>query len=373
MDLIADRIIKELRSRLCDEIDLIFRYGSTLTDRSHRWSDVDMSYVPREPSPDDPGYEPSWSSITVLVDDILFDLYPIPWSALSGMAEWDDWRSTILRNPQVVYTRTRAVADRFAALRERHASFRSPDQAGHMTRKAWDVFRGTGYHYQEVDRLCRARDLGAARFRANQLTQVILHALVVLNQAAIDTRRMEEVLALERRPKEFERLAVAVATASDPAALVAATDALLDETRAVLLTAQRERLSTGVQLPEILHAAYPELRSDLQRAIVAAEREDRIAMQTKMMSFAHELSFHAAFTANRCETADWNSLDEYRVAVPGVPDLIELSAKGTLEQCIGGCEKADEELRAWLAANDVDLQSYESLERLEDAFTSGAV
>jgi hypothetical protein len=373
MDNAAEAIVTELERRIGSEIDIVFRYGSTLTDRSHRWSDVDMSYVPREPSPDDPSFSPSWQSITVLVDDILFDLYPIGWPALQGMAEWNDWRSTILRNPRVVYARTDSARSRFVSLQERHRELALPESRTHMVRKAWEVFRGTGYHFQEVNRLCTAGEINAARFRANQLVQIVLHTLVVLNQASIDTRRIDEVLSLPLLPDGIEQAMDAICTVSDTALLEAAIGDLVLSTRRVLLTVQRSELTSSATHAEMLSAAYPELRSDLQRAIVAAERGDRFAAQTKAMSFVHELSFHAAFGELGFAVNELNSLDEYRVGFPGMPDLIEVSASGTLEELAAACETADAVLKSWLGEQGVGLNSYEDLPELLEGFARGEV
>ena len=58
----ATRMITQgIRDRLGDEVELVFRYGSTLTGNPHEFSDLDISYVPI--------HEATWDSITVLVDE----------------------------------------------------------------------------------------------------------------------------------------------------------------------------------------------------------------------------------------------------------------------------------------------------------------
>ena len=60
---------------LGDEVELIFRYGSFLKNATHRYSDLDISYVPV--------HEATWHSITVMVDvalmpDNSFGYVPTP-------------------------------------------------------------------------------------------------------------------------------------------------------------------------------------------------------------------------------------------------------------------------------------------------------
>ncbi|MFN8489593.1 MAG: hypothetical protein U0350_18560 [Caldilineaceae bacterium] len=65
-----------------EEVELIFRYGSFLKNATHRYSDLDIFYVPV--------HEATWHSITVMVDDMLCDLYLIHWSRLESMANFEN-------------------------------------------------------------------------------------------------------------------------------------------------------------------------------------------------------------------------------------------------------------------------------------------
>ncbi|MGC9468822.1 MAG: hypothetical protein ACP5HS_09530 [Anaerolineae bacterium] len=62
-----DALTDALLHRMGDEVDLIFQYGSHITGMTHRYSDVDLSWIPV--------HEETWDSITVMVDETLFDLY----------------------------------------------------------------------------------------------------------------------------------------------------------------------------------------------------------------------------------------------------------------------------------------------------------
>ena len=73
-----------------------------------RDSDLDISYVP--------AHESTHYSITVLLADVLVDLYPIRWSALERMANFDDISCTVLLDNEIVYQRSEDAAARFRAL-----------------------------------------------------------------------------------------------------------------------------------------------------------------------------------------------------------------------------------------------------------------
>ena len=111
MPLIVAALKNALLRKLGAEVDLIFEYGSHLKGNTHRYSDLDISYVPV--------HEATWESITVMVGETLVDLYPIHWAHLERMADFRDLSSAVLLNNRIVYQRTEAVAERFRALSAR--------------------------------------------------------------------------------------------------------------------------------------------------------------------------------------------------------------------------------------------------------------
>ncbi|MFW6313675.1 MAG: hypothetical protein ACOC2N_07310 [Spirochaetota bacterium] len=119
VDDLAELVVSTSVERLGDEVQLVFHYGSTVHGGTQRWSDLDFSYVPRHPT--------TWESITVLVDDILFDLYPLQWETLERMAEHDDWRATILADLEVVHAASDEVRTRLERLIRRHHELEQPE------------------------------------------------------------------------------------------------------------------------------------------------------------------------------------------------------------------------------------------------------
>src|ERR1051325_4839758 len=103
---------------LGDEVELIFRYGSHLKGTMHAYSDLDISYTPV--------HETTSQSITVMVDDVLCDLYPIRWSQLERMANFENISSTVLLHYQIVYQRSAAAGERFQALAGRLGELQQP-------------------------------------------------------------------------------------------------------------------------------------------------------------------------------------------------------------------------------------------------------
>ena len=87
---------------------------------------------------------------------------------------------------------------------------------------------------------------------------------MVCNQASIDTRKLDQVLALPKLPVGFANTVNWVTNATDPDELLPACETLLDTTRNLLLSEQQEVLRSETTFPTVFDAAYPELRGDLQ-------------------------------------------------------------------------------------------------------------
>jgi len=360
-DEIARAITGELLARLTDEVELVFRYVSFVRGDTHRWSDLDMSYVPRDPSRRD--------SITVLVDDILFDLYPLHWPTLERMSEWDDWRATIFHDVELVYEADSGAAERFRRLAARHAELERPEAKPAMVAKALAAFERVGYDVYLLTRGVGRDDLRAAHRLANQIVQTALHALVLLNQSRADKRRLEQMAALAEVPADLTGLIGRITGARTCGELVDATDDLLERTRELLLAAQAEHLRVPQSYPERLDAAYPELRADLQRVLLACERGDAYGAQTKLHSFLYELHIHLAQAERGVAFGTFNCLSEYRrpLGERGFPDPIPALVAGRFDDLAERCVAFDRRLREYLVDLGVGLNSFASLDELQDA------
>jgi hypothetical protein len=366
-DTVARAITDELVRRAGDEVDLVFRYGSAIRGGEHRFSDLDMSWVPRAPS--------RWDSITVLVDDTLFDLYPLHWPTLERMAEWDDWRATILHDYLIVYESSAAAGDRFRALAARHAELELPIAKPAMVRKALAAFERVGYDYYQLCRHTRAADLGGAQRHANGVVQTLFHALVLVNQSRADTRKIEQMAALRRTPEGLVGLVERICGATTCAEVVSAVDELLESVRVILLAEQAEHLRVDSPYAEVLRGAYPELRADLQRVILACERRDPLSAHTKLYSYLHELHIHLSQAADGVDFGSFNSMSEYLhpLSRRGFPDLIAPLVAGRFDELARSCDTFDRMLRDYLGELDVSLNAFPSISELEEAMGAGTV
>lgn len=355
IDVVTGALLRELG----DEVDLIFRYGSLLAGTAHKYSDLDISYVPT--------HDTTRKSITVLVDDVLVDLYAIQWSWLTQMADYATVNATILLKGEVIYQRNEDVGQRFRALGDRLRELQQPAARPDMVRKALDIFKQTGYPALLLREQAAAGNAMASIFHAQRIVHTVFHAVMVCNQTLVDTRKPANVLALPRLPHDFAALVERVTVAVEPSELAAACEDLLLATRRFLLAEQAEIDRNKRSYAEVFGPAYPELKGDLLHVLLACERKDLFSLKDKLLSLYHELSIHTAWASTGIGYGDFNSLADYEqdfVAL-GFPALLPHVMNKDFDELHRQCLLFDQRMQSFLFEKGVELYSFRDLEALE--------
>jgi hypothetical protein len=361
MERVTDVLKEALLRNLGDEVDVIFRYGSLLKGAAHRYSDMDISYVPV--------HEETWHSITVMVGDVLCDLYPIHWSALEHMADFSNVSSSVLLKYQIVYARTDEARARFEALPVRLQACQQPKAHLEMLRRAQELFQSTGYPYYLLHQAAAQGHVLACMQQAQAIFRTVLHCLMVCNQMPIDTRKLPQVLALPRLPHDFPDTVERMIQAHTPGEMLDACETLLSTTRALLLDEQRQ-IQRPATFPDVFRAAYPELKADLQHILLACEQRD--LSKLSIVSFYHELMIHIAWAISGVPYSGFNSIAEYEqdLAVLGFPDLLPYVLARDFDSLHRQCLAFDQRLREFLTERGVVLNTFDDVEALQQHLAS---
>ena len=350
--------------KLGDEVDLIFQYGSQIKGTTHKYSDVDLSFVPV--------HESTWENITVMVDDILFDFYPMPWPKLERMAEFRDVSSSVLLQNRVLYSRNEEVLRRFEALGERLHNSQAPEAKPQMVRRAIEIFQTTAYDFHLLQVQAGVLHQAGCIKQAQAIFTTVLHCLAVCNQACIDTRKLGQVLALPRLPAGFAESAHRMIVALDPDELLSVTGSLLQTTREFLLAEQRQYLCSETDFPTVFDSGYPELKRDLQAVMLACERRDLFSLKGSLISLLHEVSRGVAKVTTGVSYLSFNGLSEYEqsLAELGFPALLPRLEAGDFEGLYQQCLAFDTRLRGFLMEREVPLNSFATLDDLQEYLAS---
>ncbi|MEZ4680829.1 MAG: nucleotidyltransferase domain-containing protein [Caldilineaceae bacterium] len=260
--LMTDALLRDLG----DGVDLIFRYGSYLNGNTHAYSDLDLSYVP--------AHDSTGHHITVTVADMLCDLYPIRWSQLEQMARFENVSSTVLLTYQIVYQRSDAATKRIQQCADQLRASLQPAARPDMVRRAQEYLQRAGYPYYLLCQQAAAGHQLACLQQAQSIVGIVAHSLAMCNQVVIDTRKLDQIVALPQLPTDFAAILVGVTNAIEPNDLLTACTALLHTTHAFLLTEQRQFPANNITYAKALGAGYPEIKGDLQHILLACERKD---------------------------------------------------------------------------------------------------
>jgi hypothetical protein len=360
MNVDVDRILTLLQetmlAELGDEVELIFRYGSTVRGATHQYSDLDVSFVPR--------HESTWNSVTVLIDNVMVDFYPIHWSRLEAMAGLDDVSGTLLSTAEILYQSDDAAADRFRGLAKTLASWLQPEKKPDMLRKAMDMFERTTYQYFLLTEQNDDNTVACVHHARNVHTQ-ILQILAVCNQKSIDTRKREQVCGLPDLPDAFVALSEQIVSSTDGALLKDACGKLLSATRTLLVSQQRELHRSTRSIRESLDEAYPEFKGDLHHVMLACQRRDFFNLSAT--SLIHELMIHLSEATDGVAYSDFNGLSDYQkdLEAMGFPDLIEPVGGKDYNELFRRCKAFDSRLQSFHKEQDIPLYSYADVGEFE--------
>ena len=353
---LKDALLRDLG----DEVELIFRYGSFLKNATHHYSDLDISYVPV--------HEATWHSITVMVDDMLCDLYPIHWSRLESMANFENISSTVLLNYQIVYQRSEEAAARLRSLAEHLHTLQQPAARAEMLKKAQTIFQNTGYPYYLLRQAVAQGHLLACWQQSQQLLTTVLHCLAVCNQKCIDTRKLGQVLALPKLPANFAETVDQLTHAHEPTATLAACEQLLNTTRDLLLAEQRQAPDAPMTFAAAFGTGYPELKNALQHVLLACERQDMFALQGSLLSLYQEISFALARVGSGIAYSSFNSLAEYEqdLVALGFPALLPYVVTEDFTGLHQQCLLFDQHLWQFLKEHSVTLNTFAKMDELQN-------
>jgi hypothetical protein len=281
------------------------------------------------------------------------------------MANFDNISCTVLLKSQIVYQRSEAVAERFLALPERLRALQQPEARPAMLRKAQEIFQGIGYQYYLLQQQAANGHRLSCLHHTRNILRTVLHCLMVCNQACIDTRKLDQVLALPKLPLGFAETVDQITQSTDPDELLAACETLLQTTRNLLLAEQQQIQRSETTFPAVFKAGYPELKGDLQHLMLACERQDRFNFN--LISLYHELMIHMARAFSGIEYSSFNSLAEYEqdLAALGFPDLLSYLLAGDLAGLQRQCQTFDERLQQFLSEHSVELNAFATLDELQ--------
>lgn len=222
---ILDWVIKKVEASYSDDVCMLAVYGSYVNRTEGPMSDVDFYYVPASDRASD-------LSRTFIIGGIGYDLWPMSWERLEGLAALTEPLIPLLGDSEIAYCRSDDDRNRFGALRQ--ALRRNLADAAFMHRKAVDTLsRAVG----EWRRLIATDSLGDCRLHAGRILLKLADAVAYENQTYFRQglkKQLRDLQAMPRLPLGFLDGYLSIVEARTGGHLKGACETLLTTTAAWL-------------------------------------------------------------------------------------------------------------------------------------------
>jgi hypothetical protein len=237
-----------------------------------------------------------------------------------------------------------------------------------MVQRAMEIFQSTGYEFYLLGLQADIHHWAGCLKQAHSIFTTVLHCLAVCNQSCIDTRKLDQVLALPALPAGFAETAHRMILALEPEEVLSATVTLLQTTRDFLLAEQQQFLCSKTDFPTVFDSGYPELRRDLQAVMLACEQRDLFLLKGALVSLLHEVSHGVAKVTTGISYFGFNGLSEYEQNLVhlGFPALLPYLSAADFDGLYQQCLAFDTRLREFLMEREVPLNSFATLDELQD-------
>lgn len=111
-DKIIEWVVNKIKSDYKDDISLLVIYGSYINGTANHLSDVDFYFIPKT----ERAYE---LCKTFIIEGIGFDLFPMSWKRVEGLAEFNECLTPLLANVKIGYSNSEEDVRRFNELQEK--------------------------------------------------------------------------------------------------------------------------------------------------------------------------------------------------------------------------------------------------------------
>jgi hypothetical protein len=185
---------------------------------------------------------------------------------------------------------------------------------------------------------------------------------------------MAQVLELPKLSAGFAGSVEHITQTTEPEDLLSACEILLDSTHDLLLAEQRRILCHKTTYPAVFDGAYPELKADLQRVMLACEERDMFRLKSSLVSLYHELSQGIAQVLSGVEYSGFNALSDYEqdLGALGFPALLPYVVSEDFSGLHQQCQAFGQHLEKFLSEGSVQLNTFATLEELQKHLGIGA-
>lgn len=195
---LIDIVIEKVKREYEDDIDLIGVCGSFFTGDFYEKSDLDLLVVLNN--------DRGWGfSTCFILDGIGYDLYGSPWDKLEKMASFDHTFVSHIIDVDIIYCKEAQCKERFMQLREKALNIINSPLTSEILEKSKKHLEDAVLEY---GKMMIENEIGAVRKLSGDVIYHLTNTVCFLNHSYFKLgvkHQLEEMLAMERVPKNFEK------------------------------------------------------------------------------------------------------------------------------------------------------------------------
>lgn len=277
---LIDIVIQKVCNEYENDIDLIGICGSFFTGDFHEKSDLDLLVVLNN--------DRGWGfSKCFILDDIGYDFYGSTWARLEDMANLDNTFVSHAIDVDIVYSRNNDCVERFMRLREKALNIINGPMNSEMLKKTKKHLDGAILSYGEM---MLEDEIGIVRRLSGDVLNNLINTVCYLNHNYFKLgvkHQVEEILAMERVPRDFERHFNNIIFAKSVTEIKQVTAIFINVVRELYDEVLEESIKKPIPTKDNLKGTYEEVWSNWRNKIQYALKHNDI-----LLAFSSGVSCH---------------------------------------------------------------------------------
>jgi len=196
-DMIVEWAVKRIEEEFKDDVSILVTYGSYENGTANPLSDVDFYFIPKK----ERAYE---LCKTFIVEGIGFDLFPMSWERVEGIAEFNGCLTPCVANVKILYCNSEEDKRRFEELQ--NTLKKNLSNKAFMLEKAYKNIESAMNFYQAM---LFEEDICELRTAAGYIVMALSDAVAYANQTYFSRglkKQIEDLKRMESTPEDFVSL-----------------------------------------------------------------------------------------------------------------------------------------------------------------------
>jgi len=335
-DMIIEWAVKKIEKEYKDDVSLLLTYGSYENGTANPLSDVDFYFIPKT----ERAYE---LCKTFIVEGIGFDLFPMSWERVEGLAEFNGCLTPCVANVKILYCNSEDDKRRFEELQNRLK--KNLNNKAFMMEKAYKNMERAINFYQTM---FFEEDICELRTAAGYIVMALSDAVAYANQTYFSRglkKQIEDLKSMKNNPEDFVLLYESVVKSNSEEEIKEYSYKLIKNTRSFLNNeAEKSKGEEKVANYESLAELYEEIISTWNKIYVCCDNGDAVLAYISGTCLQRELNI----------ASKENSLNKF--------DLMSYYNAENLEQFRERAMELQREFVKKIEDNGVEIEAYDNVE-----------